>query len=400
MPNNEVIIKAIIRRIQEERQKQQISQSELAKASGIKQAQISRLEAGKRSDPSLSTLLSLMGALGLSWQELLDENVVSKESIAKIMFHPAEINGPAVLDFEVKEIIEEDSVSLISGTEGSLAGILKIVEDQEHSPAELDKRDKCLQRIMLDFRGRFAFVQSIENKTLTTFIALDNPLGGTARSLMLQIKDCQDRFDKAGIKSEIIDKAEIQELLDSANQDKGEVTSCFTGQFSYSLNKGVFARILEIPGVTVNINVQLADQASVLRTIANRSLDIEEQLVKQQRKGYVINMSTKAELKRLRELQTAITTETTQVFQSTVVFFLKAPTLKELQEKETLFINEAGNKGRIMVKKLDTSNKNYKLPSQRVHTQFFSVMAPWVISEQTQGVDMPQQEVRTSRWPA
>ncbi len=85
---------AIGRKLREWRYKRDLSQVEVARASGITQASLSNYETGKRDLP-LSTFLSVAAVLDVSLGDLLDvpEIVVVRESrigraVARLVEHP------------------------------------------------------------------------------------------------------------------------------------------------------------------------------------------------------------------------------------------------------------------------------------------------------------------------
>ena len=59
-------------RIKEKRERGGMSMGQLARASGVSAAAISRIESGERTSPGIDTLESLASALGISLVELLD----------------------------------------------------------------------------------------------------------------------------------------------------------------------------------------------------------------------------------------------------------------------------------------------------------------------------------------
>ena len=81
------------------------SQRDLATASGISNAEISRIEAGKRKEPSSSVLKAIANALNIPVEELLQQAGVIEK-------------GRAVVD-EVLERVESTNVSELSAASSS-----------------------------------------------------------------------------------------------------------------------------------------------------------------------------------------------------------------------------------------------------------------------------------------
>jgi len=71
-------IKYIIQRIQEERQKQRISQMDLSLKAGLSQNQINYIETGKRT-PNLHTILSICKALEINPAVLFESQATDRQ---------------------------------------------------------------------------------------------------------------------------------------------------------------------------------------------------------------------------------------------------------------------------------------------------------------------------------
>lgn len=72
--------KTVILRLKQEREKQKLSQLELAFKSNVSQNMIAYIETGKRT-PTLSTLIKLCNALNINPSVLFAEEDVQRESI-------------------------------------------------------------------------------------------------------------------------------------------------------------------------------------------------------------------------------------------------------------------------------------------------------------------------------
>ena len=72
----------VITRLKQEREKQKLSQLELAYKSDVSQNMIAYIEKGKRT-PTLSTLLKLCDALNINPSVLFDDENQEKETIKK-----------------------------------------------------------------------------------------------------------------------------------------------------------------------------------------------------------------------------------------------------------------------------------------------------------------------------
>lgn len=72
--------KTVILRLKQEREKQKLSQLELAFKSGVSQNMIAYIETGKRT-PTLSTLIKLCNALNINPSVLFTDEDSQKESI-------------------------------------------------------------------------------------------------------------------------------------------------------------------------------------------------------------------------------------------------------------------------------------------------------------------------------
>lgn len=66
-------LSGIARRLREMRDRVGLSQSQLAERAGLNVSQVTNIEQGRTSDPRLSTLRALAGALGCSVDELIGE---------------------------------------------------------------------------------------------------------------------------------------------------------------------------------------------------------------------------------------------------------------------------------------------------------------------------------------
>jgi transcriptional regulator with XRE-family HTH domain len=84
----EIQVKAIARRIREEREKNRISQMELSLKAGLSQNQVFCIETGRRT-PNLYTLLKICDALGINPALLFlpprEEKSKAKETIIKLV---------------------------------------------------------------------------------------------------------------------------------------------------------------------------------------------------------------------------------------------------------------------------------------------------------------------------
>ena len=77
--------KRVLSRLKYEREKQKLSQLELALKSGVSQNMIAYIETGKRT-PTLSTIIKLCDALNINPAVLFDDENTQKEAIKNIIF--------------------------------------------------------------------------------------------------------------------------------------------------------------------------------------------------------------------------------------------------------------------------------------------------------------------------
>lgn len=77
--------KRVLSRLKHEREKQKLSQLQLALKSGVSQNMITYIETGKRT-PTLSTMIKLCDALNINPAVLFDDENTQKEAIKNIIF--------------------------------------------------------------------------------------------------------------------------------------------------------------------------------------------------------------------------------------------------------------------------------------------------------------------------
>lgn len=77
--------KRVLSRLKQEREKQKLSQLELALKSGVSQNMIAYIETGKRT-PTLSTIIKLCDALSINPAVLFDDENKQKEAIKTSIF--------------------------------------------------------------------------------------------------------------------------------------------------------------------------------------------------------------------------------------------------------------------------------------------------------------------------
>ena len=94
--------------IKEKRKLKDWSQRDLAAASGISNAEISRIESGKRKEPSSSILKDIANALGVPVEELLQEAGIISSDASASSSDTASFSDPYVMprDLTTEELDE------------------------------------------------------------------------------------------------------------------------------------------------------------------------------------------------------------------------------------------------------------------------------------------------------
>jgi transcriptional regulator with XRE-family HTH domain len=382
MTTNQSAIQRLLNRIQEERLRQGVSQNALAKTSGIKQAQISRLESGRSKDPSLATVLSLMGALGLSWS-IFDETLAATTlQDNRMRFHPAEQQGPAILDYEITSITNEDGVGVTHSTDGVAISIMQFEADNVFAPLQKARMAYCFEQLLADFVGPVHITQSMNNDDkLITYVSLVKPASMSLRSLVLHVQDWQrhvqafENTEKLGF--QVLDKDVLSELL-NAYSSNAQATACYQIKGLWAtMNPGELTKLLTVDGVTTDVSVQLADQESAKRIFQTRQLKLESHIDKQHSKGILPQASKIKEYRDILQLLSAMEEHITYVFDVSITVYLQANTLGELQRKEEQLLCLAKD---IYLERLERSNPHFKLTKHRLHSQWLGQIAPWEFS--------------------